>query len=176
MRLTEEGKSLNNCSAADNFDAFDFNDFCEQIYEELQKYENFMEQNEIDSIENITLELETCKDKYESAMKVLEIYKKTNTEQKQELDSLKAKDKCFDDFLKSKENKLKNKIITEVFDNHMKDKIELLESLRIFIKEQCSEIKTSNNTKAFKNGYTRCFCDFATKVNELISDLKGETK
>lgn len=53
IRLTEKGKSLCNSAAFDNLDAFDFNDFCEEIYEELQKYENFMEENEFESLEEL---------------------------------------------------------------------------------------------------------------------------
>lgn len=55
IRLTEKGKSLCNSAAFDNLDAFDFNDFCEEIYEELQKYENFMEENEFESLEELNL-------------------------------------------------------------------------------------------------------------------------
>ena len=54
MRITEDGQSLHTCSAANNFDAFDFGEFCEEIYCELQKYENFMEQNEISDLNELT--------------------------------------------------------------------------------------------------------------------------
>lgn len=52
-RLTERDKSLTESSAFDNLDAFDMIDWQEMIYDQLQKYENFMEDFGIKDLEEL---------------------------------------------------------------------------------------------------------------------------
>ena len=58
-RLTERDKSLTESSAFENLDAFDMIDWQEMIYDKLQKYENFMEEKEIDNLAELCYCIET---------------------------------------------------------------------------------------------------------------------